>query len=74
MINLREKISKNKHYYFNTILFTLKKSRFIIVIILIIFIVNKNFLTIVYSNFIFNIIFETTKFFIINIFKFEIKR
>ena len=74
MINLRKEISKNKHHYFNTMLFTLKKSRFAIVIILIIFIINKDSLTIIYSNFIFNIIFKITKFLIINIIKREIKR
>ena len=72
MINLRERISKNKHYYFNTILS--RKSRFDIVIILIIFIVNEDSLAIVFLNSIFNSIFETTKFFIINIIKREIKR
>ena len=74
IINLRKRISKNKHYYFNTMLFILRKLRIIIAIISIIFIINKNSLTIVYSNFIFNAIFETMKFFIINIIKREIKR
>ena len=72
MINLREKISKNKYYYFNTILS--KKSRLDIVIILIIFVINEDSLTIIFLNFIFNSIFEITKFFIINIIKREIKR
>ena len=72
MINSKEKISKNKHHYFNTMLS--KKSRFVIVIILIIFIINENSLAIVYLSFIFNVTFETTKFFIANIIKFEIKR
>ena len=49
----------------------LKKSRFDDVIILIIFIINKDSLIIVFSNFIFNSIFE---FFIISIIKREIKR
>ena len=71
MINLREKISKNKHYYFNIML--LRKSRFVIAIILIIFVINKGFEIIVFSNFIFDATFEITKFFIINIIKFEIK-
>ena len=73
MINLRKRILKNKHYYFNTMLFTLRKSRFVIVIILITFIVNKGFSAIVYLNFIFNVTFKTTKFLIINIIKREIK-
>ena len=72
MINLKKKISKNKHHCFNTML--LKKSRLDIVIILITFIINEGSLTIIFSDFIFNLIFEITKFFIANIFKCEIKR
>ena len=54
--------------------FILKKLRFAIVIILINSIINENSLTIIYLSFIFNVTFETTNFFIINIIKREIKR
>ena len=72
MISLRERISKNKHYYFNIILS--KKSRLDIIIILIIFIINENSLAIIFLSFIFNLTFEIIKFFVINIIKREIKR
>ena len=71
MINLRERTSKNKHYYFNTM--SLKKSRLDDIIILIIFVINKGFLMIIFSDFIFNLTFEITEFFVINIVKREIK-
>ena len=58
-----------------TIVFSLsRKLRFDIVIILITFIIDKDSLLIVFSSFIFNLTFEITKFFIINIIKREIKR
>ena len=74
MIKLKKMILKNKHYYFNIMSFILKKLRFAIVIILINSIINENSLTIIYLSFIFNVTFETTNFFIINIIKREIKR
>ena len=51
-----------------------RKSRLNVIIILIIFVINKDFLTIIFLSFIFNSIFEITKFFIINTIKREIKR